>query len=90
MGQPTTIRFDDEVLARLDAVAHALGRSRTWVITGAVQRYLAQKEWFLQPVQAGLRAVHEGRMATLEAVMARFAQWGVDVSGVDRAGAGGC
>jgi RHH-type rel operon transcriptional repressor/antitoxin RelB len=80
VGQPTTIRFEDDVMARLDAVAHALGRSRTWVIKDAVQRYLEQEEWFLLQVQAGLQALQHGQVASRDAVRTCFAQWGVDVS----------
>ena len=36
----TTIRIDDEMLGRVDGLAKALSRSRSWVINQAIDRYL--------------------------------------------------
>ncbi len=36
----TTIRMEDAVLERVDSLAKALNRSRTWVVNQAVQRFL--------------------------------------------------
>ncbi len=36
-------------------------------------------EWFVEEVEAGLKEVEEGKLASPEEVAARFERWGVKV-----------
>ena len=76
----TTIRIDDDVLGRIDGLAKALSRSRSWVINQAIDRFLEYEEWFVKEVKDGLAEVERGEIATHEEVVARFRKWGVDAS----------
>lgn len=74
----TTIRMDDAVLNRIDAMAKSLNRSRAWVVSQAIERFLGYEEWFVREVEAGLKEASRGEVASQEEVAARFAKWGVN------------
>ncbi len=76
----TTVRLADETLDRVDQLADAMNRSRTWVIKEALDRYLDHEEWFVQQVTSALEAVDAGQVATAAEVAERFKRWGVDAS----------
>ena len=65
----TTIRMDARTLKRLDGIAHAMSRSRTWVINQAVERYLDYEEWFAGAVKRGLREAEAGEFVEHELVV---------------------
>ena len=66
----TTVRFDEDVLSRLDGLARETKRSRNWLIQEAVGRYLDYEVWFVDQVRAGLEDVEEGRTVPHDQVMA--------------------
>lgn len=74
----TTIRMDDAVLGRIDAMAKSLNRSRAWVVNQAIERFLGYEEWFVREVEAGLKEAGRGEVASQEEVAAGFAKWGVN------------
>ena len=74
----TTIRIDDDVLGRVDGLAKALSRSRSWVINQAIDRFLEYEEWFIKEVEDGLAEVERGEIATEQEALARFRKWGAD------------
>jgi len=75
----TTVRLENATLERLDGMARATGRSRSYLIKDAVDRYLDYEEWFAEQVGKGLDDVRHGRIASPEAVQDTFARFGVDV-----------
>ncbi len=68
-GKTTTIRMDGRMLKRVDGVARAMSRSRTWVIGQAVERYLDYEEWFVAQVEEGLKEAEAGEVVEHEAVV---------------------
>ncbi len=74
----TTIRMEDAVLERVDSLAKALNRSRTWVVNQAVQRFLGYEEWFIHEVNSGIREAENGDLASDKEVEERFARWSAD------------
>ena len=74
----TTVRFEDDVLGRIDGLANTLSRSRSWVIQQAIKRFLDYEEWFAQEVKEGLAEVERGEIATDEEVVSRFRRWEID------------
>jgi predicted transcriptional regulator len=69
MPKLTSIQLDDEIMARLDALAVALGRPRTWVIEQAIARYLDADMRFLEAVEEGIRAAEAGEVFEHEVVI---------------------
>lgn len=74
----TTVRLDDNVLDRVDGLAKVLSRSRSWVISQAIDRFLDYEEWFVQEVKDGLEEVEKGEIATQEEAVAKFRKWGAN------------
>lgn len=73
----TSTRFDETTLARLDALAKTMGKSRSEALTEAVERYLEYHEWFLTKVDEGLADVDQGRTVSHAAVKDVLAGYGV-------------
>lgn len=76
MGVASTIRTDGETLARLDAVARQMGRSRNWALNKAIEDFIEYHEWYIAKVNEGVRAAEEGRFASKDEVDAVFAEFG--------------
>lgn len=68
----TTIRMEGRTLKRVDGLAHAMSRSRAWVINQAVERYLDYEEWFVGEVKQALKEVETGKVVDHEAVVKRW------------------
>lgn len=76
---PTTVRMDEEMVARLDQLAQASGRSRAWIIKDALSRYLDEETWFAQEVEKGRQDASAGRLVSHEEVKDRMRRRGVHV-----------
>ena len=76
----TTIRIDDEILGRIDGLAKALSRSRSWVINQAIDRFLDYEEWYVKEIKYGMAEVENGDIASDEEVVDKFRKWGADAS----------
>ena len=60
MLKPTSVRLDEETIARLMALAAATDRPRTWHIEEALRRYLDEELQFLAAVDEGVRDLEGG------------------------------
>jgi len=68
----TTIRMGSGTLKRIDGVARAMNRSRTWVVNQAIEHYLDYEEWFVGAVETGLKDVKSGRLVEHKAVLEKW------------------
>ncbi|MGO4283821.1 CopG family ribbon-helix-helix protein [Bosea sp. TAB14] len=59
-----TIRLDDEVLAKLDALAADTDRSRSWLATKAIETYVELNAWQVEQIKAGLAEADRGEFVT--------------------------
>ena len=59
-----TIRLDDEVLAKLDALAADTERSRSWLATKAIETYVELNAWQVEQIKAGLAEADRGEFVT--------------------------
>ena len=57
-----SIRLDDDKLSRLDRLAAAIDRSRSWAINQAIEQYLDHEEWFTEAVREGVAAADRGEL----------------------------
>ena len=64
-----SIRLDQEKLERLDRLAAALSRSRSWVINQSIDRYLDYEEWFSEAVGEGVAAADRGDLVSHDEAM---------------------
>jgi len=61
-----SIRIDADRKGRMDALARATGRSRNYHYLAAVDDYLAEHEWELAEIEAGIREDDAGEVVTHE------------------------
>ncbi|MCF6178206.1 MAG: ribbon-helix-helix protein, CopG family [Geopsychrobacter sp.] len=73
----TTVRMDEHLLLRVDGVAKAQSRSRSWIINQALERFIAYEEWYQNEVENGLAEVTQNELASEEQVQTTFEKWGV-------------
>jgi len=76
MSDTLTIQLDDMTLSALDRLAEQTERSRTSLISQAVQDYVALNAWQLRKTEAGIEAADRGDFASeadLARVRAKFA-----------------
>jgi predicted transcriptional regulator len=70
-----TIRLDDEMLAKLDALAADTDRSRSWIAAKAIQDYVELNAWQIQRIREGIAEADRGEFATdgeVEAVFSKY------------------
>ena len=70
-----TIRLDDEKLAKLDALAADMDRSRSWIAAKAIENYVELNAWQIAQIKAGIAEADRGEFATPEEVEAVFAKY---------------
>ena len=70
MSDTLTVQLDDLTLSALDQLAQRTERSRTSLVSQAVQDYVALNDWQLRKTEAGIEAAERGDFAS-EAEVAR-------------------
>ena len=80
MSQSTTmtIRLDPELKTRLDKLAAATHRSKSFLASEAVREFIESNEWQIQEIKSALKEADDGDFATQEEEAAVFNKWGAD------------
>ncbi len=72
-----TARIDAPTQAKLEQLAKSTERSRSWLVSEAVKRYIEQEAWQIAAIEEGVRAADAGEFASDKEVKDFFASWGV-------------
>ena len=64
MPAPFTVRLDESTLTALDHLAEKTDRSRNWLVSRAVEDFVALNAWQLGKIEAGLAAADRGDFAS--------------------------
>lgn len=80
MSQSTTmtIRLDPSLKSRLDKLAAATHRSKSFLASEAVREFIELNEWQIQVIQAALNEADEGDFAEPREQAAVFRKWGAN------------
>ena len=70
-----TIRLDDEVKERLDRLAEATERSKSYLAAEAVRAYVEINEWQIAEVRAALKEADAGDFADDKDVTKPIRKW---------------
>jgi predicted transcriptional regulator len=70
-----TIRLDDQMLAKLDALAADTDRSRSWLAAKAIEDYLELNAWQIARIKDGIAEADRGEFASDEEVEAVFSKY---------------
>lgn len=70
-----TVRLPSQVKERLESLAKARSRSKSWLTVDAITRYLEFDEWQTQEICLALEEAKRGEFATTEEVQQVFSKW---------------
>ena len=68
----TSVRLDDDTLARVGQMAEAMDRPRAWLMAEAIKQYVAREEWFVRETQKGIESADQGRLVDHSEVKAKW------------------
>ena len=68
-------RIPDALSERLDALAQATGRNKSFLTEQAVAEYIAREEWQVAEIRAAIKEADAGDFATDEETSAVFDKW---------------
>jgi predicted transcriptional regulator len=74
-----TIRLNSAIKKKLDRLARATGRTKSYLAAEAIETYVENEAWQIAAIKEGIKAADEGRFASDEEVRAAFAKWGVNI-----------
>lgn len=78
MSATMTIRLEDDVKLRLDGLAEATRRSRSFLAAEAIRAYLDLNEWQVAETRTALAEADAGDFATDQEVDAVTGKWRAD------------
>ncbi len=70
-----SFRTDEETKSRLDRLAGARRRDRSFLINEAIEQFLELNDWQEAQIRAGIEEADRGEFASEEEVEAVFAKW---------------
>jgi len=78
MSTTLSVRVEPEVKARLDALADATQRSRSFLAAEAIREYVEINEWQLREIQNGVAEADAGDFASDDELASLARKWRVD------------
>ena len=76
MSTTMTVRLDNDIKDRLDDLAEATRRSKSFLAAEAIRSYVENNEWQIGEIQAGLKEADAGDFAIDSDVAALAEKWG--------------
>ena len=76
-----SIRVPAHMRQRLERLAEATGRSKSYLATEALREYLHREAWQVAAIKKGVAAADKDEFANTAEVAKRFAKHGVRVAG---------
>ena len=70
-----TLRLDSQLAKRLDKLAEATDRSRSYLIAEAVQEYVSLNEWQIDEIKKAVGEAERGEFASDEEVQQVVRKW---------------
>jgi predicted transcriptional regulator len=78
MSTTMTIRLEPELKQRLDRLAKATQRSKSFLAAEALRDFVELNEWQISEIKAAIGEADEGDFASDQAVKKTLGKWGVD------------
>ena len=75
-SKATSVRLDPDTISRLDTMAKAMDRPRSWLMAHAIQQFVEQEEWIVEAIQQGMLSAAQGRRVGHADVEAWVNSWG--------------
>ena len=71
-------RVDKDLLEKLELLAKATSRSRSFLVAEAVRAYVEEQLWQIEAIKEGIRQADQNRFASDKELKKAFSKWGVD------------
>ncbi len=78
MSTTMTIRLEDDVKDRLDQLAQATHRSKSFLASEAIRAFVETNEWQIGEIKAALNEADAGDFASEQDVQAMASKWQVN------------
>ncbi len=78
MSTTMTLRLEDDVKMRLDKLADATQRSKSFLAAEAIREYVENNEWQIREVKAALKEANAGDFAGDAEVAALAKKWKIN------------
>ncbi len=78
MSTTMTIRLEPELKERLDQLAEATHRSKSFLATQALRDYVELNEWQIQEIKEAITEADDGDFASEQAVSKILGNWGIN------------
>jgi RHH-type rel operon transcriptional repressor/antitoxin RelB len=75
MSEVMTIRVDRRTKARLEKLAKATARTKSYLAAEAIRAYIELNEWQIAEIKAGIKEADAGDFATEAEVAATLRKW---------------
>ena len=75
-----TVRLDAELKQRLERLATATHRSKSFLAAEALRDFIELNEWQIEEIKAAISEADRGDFATDEEVKKTFSKWGVSAN----------
>lgn len=76
MTETLSIRLDSDIRQRLDALARQSKRSKSFLAAEAIAAFVAQEEWQLGEIKAGMAELDAGQSVSHDEVTGWLRTWG--------------
>ncbi len=74
-GGVMTLRLEPELRKRLDGLAKAQRRSRSFIAAEAIREYVAVNEWQIEEIRKGLAEAEQEEFASQDHVQRVMSKW---------------
>ena len=78
MSTTMTIRLEDDLKERLEKLANATQRSKSFIAAEAIRDFVELNEWQIQEIQEAIKEADAGDFATEQEVKKVLGKWSVD------------
>ncbi len=78
MSCTMTVRLDDEVKARLEKLAGATQRSKSFLAAEAIREFVEINEWQIQEIRKAIKEADAGEFASDDDVIRLARKWKVN------------
>jgi len=73
-----TIRIDEDIKERLNKLAEATNRTKSFIVAEAIRSFLGLNEWHIQAIHEGIRDAEQGQLVEHERVVSWVNSWDSD------------
>ena len=70
-------RLTPETARKIDLLAKALNRSKSYLAAEAIEAYVNDQQWQIEAIIEGVKEADEGRFATPRQMKKALAKWGI-------------